>query len=172
VVRKWATETEHDCRVCAEMITAIRQAESFRLLDAFGGNEYNSVGPVAVSNGLSAWLYSLGSVHRWMVGCLPEEVQHAAWHADRKPILAVSCPPSETAAPVGRHYRMSTGIRIEPACVRSSQSCSCRRPSIQGAMQFLPPAVQAWHCAIRHGDSGVTLAQLRPAAAATTTRSD
>ena len=51
----------------------------------FGGFEYGyevfveAVAAVAAGDGSTGWVYSLGAVHQWMIGCYPVEAQNDFW---------------------------------------------------------------------------------------------
>src|SRR3954453_8530760 len=77
VARDCAMETEKARQAPAELVDRIRAAELFRIMQPrrYGGFEYGydvfveAVAHIASGDGSIGWVYSLGAVHQWLIGC-------------------------------------------------------------------------------------------------------
>jgi alkylation response protein AidB-like acyl-CoA dehydrogenase len=112
--RECAAETEKNRRVSAELVAEMRAADLFRILQParFGGYEYgydtfvNAVAAIGAGDGSTGWVYSLGAVHQWLIGCFSPQAQHDVWDNDPDAISAVSYAPTGTAERVPGGYRI------------------------------------------------------------------
>ena len=101
MVRIRAQQTETDRRVSEEVISCIREAGLFRVVQpqAYGGFEYGFdvfeplVAAIAAGCGSSGWVYGLLASHQWLVGCFPREAQDEYW-ADPNALSAGAYAPS------------------------------------------------------------------------------
>ena len=113
--RVCARDTETDRRVSAGLIREMREAELFRILQParFGGFEYgydtfvNATIAIGAGDGSTGWVYSLGAVHQWLIGCFPPQAQHDVWDDDPHAMSAVSYAPTGNAERVDGGYRVS-----------------------------------------------------------------
>ncbi len=113
--RECARETELNRRVSADLIRDMREADLFRILQParFGGFEYGydtfvkATVAVGAGDGSTGWVYSLGAVHQWLIGCFPPQAQHDVWDDDPHAISAVSYAPTGSADRVAGGYRIS-----------------------------------------------------------------
>ena len=115
IARERAMETEKARQVSADLIDKMKEAGLFRIMQPrrFGGFEYGydvfveAVSIVASGDGSTGWVYSLGAVHPWMVGCYPDQAQQDFWRDTLDTIAAVSYAPAGKAAPEGDGFRLS-----------------------------------------------------------------
>jgi resorcinol 4-hydroxylase (FADH2) len=114
VAHKRAVEIEKARRCPADIVQMMHDAELFRVMQPakFGGFEYGwevfieTVAAIASGDGSTGWVYSLGAVHQWLIGCFPTEAQQEVWGKDSHAIAAGSY------APVGNAVREGDGHRI------------------------------------------------------------
>ena len=114
LARDRAVETERNRQVSADMVQRMRDADLFRIMQprAFGGFEYGydvfveAVAAIGAGDGSTGWVYSLGAVHQWLIGCYPLEAQQEVWGEDDNAISAVSY------APVGKVVEENGAYRI------------------------------------------------------------
>lgn len=124
MAREQAPETEKARRVSGELVANMRDADLFRILQPqrFGGYEYGydvfieAVAAVGAGDGSTGWVYSLGAVHQWLVGCFPDQAQHDVWDDDRNAICAVSYAPTGTAEVVDGGYAISGRWSFASGC--------------------------------------------------------
>ena len=115
IARERATEFEKARQVSADLVEMMREQELFRIMQPkrFGGFEYGydvfveAVSAVASGDGSTGWVYSLGAVHPWMIGCYPDEAQHDFWRDSLDTVAAVSYAPTGKAVPESGGYRLS-----------------------------------------------------------------
>lgn len=115
VARERALETEKARRVSADLVAMMRDADLFKVLQprTFGGYELGydvfveAVATIASGDGSTGWVYSLGAVHQWLIGCYPAEAQHEVWDKDPGAIAAVSYAPTGKAVPAPGGYRLT-----------------------------------------------------------------
>ncbi len=124
LARAHAADTEKNRRVSAELIAKMRDAELFRILQParFGGFEYGydvfveAVAAIGAGDGSTGWVYSLGAVHQWLIGCFPDRAQHEVWDNDRDAISAVSYAPTGTATPVEGGHKITGRWSFASGC--------------------------------------------------------
>jgi len=115
MARERAIEFEKARQVSADMVERMRELELFRIMQPkrFGGFELGydvfveAVSAVASGDGSTGWVYSLGAVHPWMIGCYPDEAQHDFWRDSLDTIAAVSYAPAGKAAAERGGYKLS-----------------------------------------------------------------
>jgi resorcinol 4-hydroxylase (FADH2) len=124
IAREQAVETEKARRVSADLIELMRDADLFRIMQPrrYGGFEYGydvfveAVAAIASGDGSTGWVYSLGAVHQWLIGCYPAEAQDEVWSENEDAIAAVSYAPTgkSVAAPGG--YRLTGRWSFASGC--------------------------------------------------------
>jgi len=95
VARERVLETEAARRVSDDMVTRMRQADLFRVMQpkAYGGFEYGFdvlaqiEAALAASCGSTGWVYGLLASHQWLIACFPVETQDEVWR-DRTALVA------------------------------------------------------------------------------------
>ena len=115
IARERAEEFEKARQVSADLVDMMRELKLFRVMQPvrFGGYEYgydvflNLVSAVASGDGSTGWVYSLGAVHGWMLGCYPGEAQDDFWRDSKDTVAAVSYAPSGKAVTERQGYRLS-----------------------------------------------------------------
>ncbi len=115
IARDNARATEANRQVSAEIVDRMREAELFKIMQprAFGGFEYGyevfveAVAAIAAGDGSTGWVFSLGAVHQWMIGCYPLEAQQEIWGENPDAISAVSYAPSGKVVAEEGAYRVS-----------------------------------------------------------------
>lgn len=124
LARDAALSTEANRTVAPALIGRMRDAELFKILQpaAFGGFEYGfdvfaeAVAAIGAGDGSTGWVYSLGAVHQWLIGCFPLEAQEEAWSQDRDAVAAVSYAPTGKTARVAGGYRLSGRWSFASGC--------------------------------------------------------
>jgi resorcinol 4-hydroxylase (FADH2) len=124
LAREQAAATERNRRVSPEMIATMRDADLFRILQPaqFGGFEYGydvfvaAVAAIGAGDGSTGWVYSLGAVHQWLIGCFPDQAQHDVWDEEPNAISAVSYAPTGTAVAVDGGYRITGRWSFASGC--------------------------------------------------------
>jgi alkylation response protein AidB-like acyl-CoA dehydrogenase len=112
--REAALTTEANRTVAPALVDRMRDAGLFKILQPahFGGYEYGfdvfaeAVAAVGAGDGSTGWVYSLGAVHQWLIGCFPREAQEEAWSQNPDAVAAVSY------APTGKTIRVPGGYRL------------------------------------------------------------
>ncbi|MGD9922541.1 MAG: acyl-CoA dehydrogenase family protein [Pseudorhodoplanes sp.] len=115
IARERATEFEKARQVSADLVEQMREQQLFRIMQPkrFGGFELGydvfveAVCAVASGDGSTGWVYSLGAVHPWMIGCYPDEAQHDFWRDSLDAVAAVSYAPAGKATAERGGYRLS-----------------------------------------------------------------
>jgi resorcinol 4-hydroxylase (FADH2) len=115
IARERAQEFEKARQVSADLVDMMRELKLFRVMQPirFGGYEYgydvflDLVSAVASGDGSTGWVYSLGAVHGWMLGCYPGEAQDDFWRDSKDAVAAVSYAPSGKAVTERQGYRLS-----------------------------------------------------------------
>lgn len=115
IARERGIEFERQRHVSADLVETMRELQLFRIMQPkrFGGFELGydvfveAVSAVASGDGSTGWVYSLGAVHPWMIGCYPDEAQHDFWRDSLDTVAAVSYAPAGKATPERGGYRMS-----------------------------------------------------------------
>ncbi|MFZ5691010.1 MAG: flavin-dependent monooxygenase [Pseudomonadota bacterium] len=115
IARERASEFEKARQVSSDLVEMMRELELFRIMQPkrFGGFEYGydvfveAVSAVASGDGSTGWVFSLGAVHPWMIGCYPDEAQHDFWRDSLDTVAAVSYAPSGKATLEDGGYRLS-----------------------------------------------------------------
>jgi resorcinol 4-hydroxylase (FADH2) len=113
LARERARQTEADRRVSEDMITRMRRADLFRVMQpkAYGGFEFGFddfwpiVATIAQGCGSTGWVYGLLASHQWLIACFSGEAQDEVWR-DRDALVA------GTYAPVGRAVAADGGFRL------------------------------------------------------------
>jgi resorcinol 4-hydroxylase (FADH2) len=124
LAREAAAKTEKDRCVSPELIAKMRHADLFRILQPakFGGYEYGydvfieAVAAIGEGDGSTGWVYSLGAVHQWLIGCFPERAQHDVWDNEPNAISAVSYAPTGKATPVDGGHRIAGRWSFASGC--------------------------------------------------------
>jgi alkylation response protein AidB-like acyl-CoA dehydrogenase len=123
-VRDRAQETETNRRVSAELVAEMREAGLYRILQptVYGGYEYGydvfaeAVAAISSGDGSTGWVYSLGAVHQWLIGCFPADAQEEVWSQDRDAMAAVSYAPTGQAVPAEGGHRISGRWSFASGC--------------------------------------------------------
>ena len=124
ISRERAVETEKARRIPADLVEKMRDAELFRILQPrrYGGFEYGydvfveAVATIASGDGSTGWVYSLGTVHQWLIACFPEEAQDEAWGSNADAIAAGSYAPAGKATSEAGGYRLSGRWSFASGC--------------------------------------------------------
>lgn len=114
--RRCAERTESERRVSEETIQMIDELELFQLLKParFGGFEYSYVDLIDIVAQISracastAWCYSLGAMHQWLVAIFPDEAQREVWEGSSRRNLACG-----SYAPSAKARRDNGGFRVK-----------------------------------------------------------
>jgi len=151
LAREHALETERNRCVSPELISAMREAGLFRVMqpERFGGFEYgydvfvDCVAAVSAGDGSTGWVYSLGAVHPWMFAGLPLQTQHEIWDENRDAIAAVSYAPTGKVEPADGGYRLSGRWSFASGCDNADWAIvSALKPKADGgkvpAFFFVP----------------------------------
>jgi resorcinol 4-hydroxylase (FADH2) len=88
IAREEAQQTEAARRVSAEMVSRMRQADLFRVMQpqAYGGFEYGfdvfaDIEAVLASGcGSTGWVYGLLASHQWLIACFSKQAQDEVWN--------------------------------------------------------------------------------------------
>lgn len=115
IARDNARTTETRRQVSAEIVDRMREADLFKIMQPrmFGGFEYGyevfveAVAAIAAGDGSTGWVFSLGAVHQWLIGCYPLEAQQEVWGQNQNAISAVSYAPSGKVVEEGGAYRVN-----------------------------------------------------------------
>ncbi|GAA0392822.1 acyl-CoA dehydrogenase family protein [Streptomyces luteireticuli] len=105
LLRRNASRTEEDRRIAEENMTALREADLFRLLvpRRLGGRQANIRTLVEVSAelgrgcGSTAWTTSLINIAGWIVGLYPGRAQREVYGADPHARACTALPPTATS---------------------------------------------------------------------------
>lgn len=124
LAREHAARTEADRRVPQQLIERMREAGLYRVLQpsAFGGYELGFelfaqiVSRIGRGDGSTAWVFSVGAVHQWLIGLFEREAQEEVWRANRDAFAAGSYAPSGRAMPADGGYSMSGEWRFASGC--------------------------------------------------------
>jgi alkylation response protein AidB-like acyl-CoA dehydrogenase len=124
VARERALETEQARRVPGDLVDMMREAGLFRILQPgrHGGFEYGydvfveMVATIASGDGSTGWVYSLGAMHQWLIGCWPLEAQHDVWRDDIDAIAAGSYAPAGKAEPKAGGYLLGGRWSFASGC--------------------------------------------------------
>jgi alkylation response protein AidB-like acyl-CoA dehydrogenase len=124
LARASAEETERNRTVSPDLIAKMCDAELFRIMQParFGGFEYGydvfieAVAAVSAGDGSTGWVYSLGAVHGWVIGCFQDRAQHDVWDENPQAIAAVSYAPTGTATAVEGGYRIAGRWSFASGC--------------------------------------------------------
>jgi alkylation response protein AidB-like acyl-CoA dehydrogenase len=124
IARERALETEQARRVSGDLVDMMREAELFRILQPVrhGGFEYGydvfveMVATIASGDGSTGWVYSLGAVHQWVIGCYPLEAQNEVWQHDVDAIAAGSYAPAGTAEATAGGYLLNGRWSFASGC--------------------------------------------------------
>jgi alkylation response protein AidB-like acyl-CoA dehydrogenase len=112
--REHALETEKARRVGEDMISRMRHADLFRVMQpqAYGGFEYgfdvfaNIEATLASGCGSTGWVYGLLASHQWLIACFAKEAQDEVW-SDSSALAAGTYAPVAQAVAVEGGYRVS-----------------------------------------------------------------
>jgi alkylation response protein AidB-like acyl-CoA dehydrogenase len=124
IARERARETEAARQVSAELVDMMRDEDLFRIMQprAYGGYEYGydvfveAVSAIASGDGSTGWVYSLGAVHQWLIGCYPAQAQEDVWSRNRNAIAAVSYAPTGKMVPEQGGYRANGRWSFASGC--------------------------------------------------------
>jgi resorcinol 4-hydroxylase (FADH2) len=122
-VRQIAEQTEANRRVSPEAIVRMRDAGLFRVMQpaVYGGYEYGFdalvrvVSAVGAGCGSTAWVFSLGIVHQWLVAAFSEKAQDEYW-SNPNAIAFGSYPPVGKVAVVDGGYRLTGSWSFTSGC--------------------------------------------------------
>jgi alkylation response protein AidB-like acyl-CoA dehydrogenase len=122
-VRQIAEKTEADRRVSSDAIGRMRAAGLFRILqpEIYGGFEYGFdalmrvVMAVGAGCASTAWVFSLGIVHQWLVAGFPKKAQDECW-SDQDAITFGSYPPTGKVTPVDGGYSLTGSWGFASGC--------------------------------------------------------
>jgi resorcinol 4-hydroxylase (FADH2) len=122
-VRQIASETETNRHVSREAIARMRAAGLFRVMQpaAYDGYEYgfDALVPLVEAVGAgcasTAWVFSLGIVHQWLVAAFPEKAQDEYW-SNPDAITFGSYPPTGRVVPANDGYRLSGSWNFTSGC--------------------------------------------------------
>ncbi|HEX4409211.1 MAG TPA: acyl-CoA dehydrogenase family protein [Xanthobacteraceae bacterium] len=114
LARARALETEAARRVGEDIITRMRQADLFRVLQplAYGGFEYGFdvfaeiEAVLAAGCGSTGWVYGLLASHQWLIACFSQTAQDEVW-SDRNALAAGTYAPVAQAETVEGGYLVS-----------------------------------------------------------------
>jgi alkylation response protein AidB-like acyl-CoA dehydrogenase len=121
--RQIVEKTETTRQVSPEAISRIRQAGLFRIMQpaVYDGYEYGfeALVPVVAAVGAgcasTAWVFSLGIVHQWLVAAFPEKAQDEYW-SNVDAIAFGSYPPVGKVIAVDDGYRLSGTWSFTSGC--------------------------------------------------------
>jgi alkylation response protein AidB-like acyl-CoA dehydrogenase len=121
--RQIAEQTETRRQVSHEAIARMRSAGLFRIMQpaVYDGYEYGfeALVPVVAAVGAgcasTAWVFSLGIVHQWLVAAFPEQAQDEYW-SNPDAIAFGSYPPVGKVVPVEGGYRLSGTWSFTSGC--------------------------------------------------------
>jgi alkylation response protein AidB-like acyl-CoA dehydrogenase len=124
IARECAVETERTRRVSRDLVDMMREAQLFRILQParHGGFEYGydvfveMVATIASGDGSTGWVYSLGAVHQWLIGCYPLEAQNEVWQNDIDAIAAGSYAPAGKAEAAAGGYLLNGRWSFASGC--------------------------------------------------------
>jgi alkylation response protein AidB-like acyl-CoA dehydrogenase len=122
-VRQIAEKTEADRRVSPEAIMRMRDVGLFRIMQPtiYGGYEYGFdalvrvVSAVGAGCGSTAWVFSLGIVHQWLIAAFSKKAQDEYW-SNRNAIAFGSYPPVGKVALVDGGYRLTGSWSFTSGC--------------------------------------------------------
>jgi alkylation response protein AidB-like acyl-CoA dehydrogenase len=122
-VRGIAEQTETSRQVSADAIARMRDAGLFRIMQpaVYGGYEYGfeALVPVVAAVGAgcasTAWVFSLGIVHQWLVAAFPEKAQDEYW-SNADAIAFGSYPPVGRVVAADGGYRLSGTWSFTSGC--------------------------------------------------------
>lgn len=114
IARQRAEQTEISRRIGDDLITLMRQADLFRVMQpqSYGGFEYGFdvfvriVATIASGCGSTGWVYGLLASHQWLIACFPEDVQREVW-SDGAALAAGTYAPVARAVTVDGGYLVS-----------------------------------------------------------------
>ncbi len=127
VLRERSKETNALRRVPNETIKALVASGLFRLLQPkrYGGVESDletyarTVFQLARGCGSAGWVYSVLSIHNWLVGMFPDEAQKDVWGRDPDALVASSFLPGGKCVPEGSGFRVSGRWGFSSGCENS-----------------------------------------------------
>ncbi len=123
-IRAEADAAEQRRMISPEIITALREAGFFRILqpERFGGFEYD-FGMVVRVNSLigqgctsTAWVCGLGITHQWIISGFPPQAQEDVWGEDSGAITYGSYGPVAEAKPVDGGWTISGSWPYSSGC--------------------------------------------------------
>ena len=158
IARERAVDIERARQISADLVDKMRAAELFRIMQPrrYGGFEYGydvfveAVSAVASGDGSTGWVYSLGAVHPWMIGCYPDEAQHDFWEQGaRTPSPLFLCADRQSHEGEGRlSPQRDAGVSRAAATTRNGAFLGGIIPSRRTAPKpgfFLVPRTRLHH---------------------------
>lgn len=114
VVREAAEQTERARQVSPEIVSRMRDAGLFRIMQPaiYGGYEYGFevlvrvVSEIGAGCGSAGWLFSLGVVHQWLLSTFPKQAQDE-YFADPDALAFGSYAPTGKVSSADGGYRLS-----------------------------------------------------------------
>jgi alkylation response protein AidB-like acyl-CoA dehydrogenase len=123
VLRERSAAANAARRIQDETIRDLLEAGLFRLLQprAHGGVEHDLetfarvVMQLSRGCGSAGWVFSVVSIHQWMVGLFPGEAQHDVWGRNREALVASALRPGQVAREPGG-YRLTGRWSFASGC--------------------------------------------------------
>jgi len=155
VLREEADAAERRRAIAPKIITALREAGIFRILqpERFGGFEYD-FGMVVRINSLigqgctsTAWVCGLGITHQWIISGFPPQAQEDVWSEDAEAITYGSYGPVAEAKPVDGGWTISGSWPFASGCdhgqwgLLGAQFCDAHANDASAPGFVLVPAV-------------------------------
>ena len=127
VVREAAEQTERARQVSPEIVSRMRDAGLFRIMQPaiYGGYEYGFevlvrvVSEIGVGCGSAGWLFSLGIVHQWLLSTFPKQAQDE-YFADPDALAFGSYAPTGKVSSADGGYRLSDKWAFTSGCDHAS----------------------------------------------------
>ena len=127
VVREAAEQTERARQVSPEIVSRMRDAGLFRIMQPaiYGGYEYGFevlvrvVSEIGAGCGSAGWLFSLGIVHQWLLSTFPKQAQDE-YFADPDALAFGSYAPTGKVSSADGGYRLSGKWAFTSGCDHAS----------------------------------------------------
>jgi resorcinol 4-hydroxylase (FADH2) len=127
VVREAAEQTERARQVPPEIVSRMRDAGLFRIMQPaiYGGYEYGFevlvrvVSEIGAGCGSAGWVFSLGIVHQWLLSTFPKQAQDE-YFADPDALAFGSYAPTGKVSSADGGYRLSGRWAFTSGCDHAS----------------------------------------------------